>query len=527
MKQQLVSYSRFFRARAKLNLFDSVASAGGTVLLLLLVWRASGFIHSWDGSTFHLPYVAKIAGLCGAECFELAGPLAERYDYIPKFGHYLFAGIWMLAGDASFVGIANVIALGLFIVYLWYAFGVHWGLAIIALVTVPFVRIEASSMTVDLLSNSLVAIGVFGLLDYIINPRTFTVTRAAIIVAGLAAASATKLQVYPVAIVTWAVFILIVFYRHVQGISNGLQFAPKPWSRVAAVALCIVAMSIVSAWQIRNAVVYSNPIYPVKASLLGVDLPGSVGGRASLAEPHIGNHALVRWIASVVEYRAYDNRATPWVKSQGNVPHDSWSFRIGGFYGVYVLLVSFFIIYILRVRAERETRWKIGALLLGYTIMYMFLPASYYLRYNIWWILILVGVALVSISGNWAKARTIGTPERDLFRGVIIICCIASLAASGFRYVSPSGYWSVEEWVTERNYRKEVQKVMSSSDVICAKHPHAFYYASVFHPGSEHKTKQFTPLQYRDRDEGWSERNGCTYVVEPKFSDFLSDRLNQ
>ena len=491
-----------------------LVSFAALVLLFLLGWRAVSLVDNYDGASFHLPYAARIAGICASDCLQLIPWLENRFDHIPKFGHYLFAGVWLLTGSASATGLVNFLALVLLIIYLALAFRVHWGLAALALIAVPFVRIPAVNFSPDLLPNVLVVLGVFTVLAYVLHPKAFSRWHALFGLLAVAAASATKLQVYPVAILVVGLFGLVMFYRHFRQIPNTFSFPPTVSARVLAVLALVLVLALVSSWQIRNAVVYSNPLYPVSVTVLGIELPGRQLDRATLSAPHIDNPPLVRWAASVFEYRAYDQRAWPWSDSQGHVPHDAWSFRIGGFYGVYVMLLLLFLGYMLWHYTQPSYRWKILGFMGLFSLFFMFLPASYYLRYNIWWMLLLVGAALIVASPAFRGATGQRAETLALFRGTVIACCLASLLLTGFRYVTPSNFMSVESWVVARGTTAELQDHMTQDDVVCVRQRMAIYYTRVFHAGAEHRTVQISPQHSRNMsEERIREHYGCTYIA--------------
>lgn len=492
--------------RALLNLF-------ALALLFFVAWRALGFVHGYDSAAFNLPYAARIAGLCGEDCLQLTPDLQTRFEHIPRLGHWLFAGAWMLTSSANAVGVVNFLSLMLVIVYLAWIFRIHWGLATIALIAVPFVRIEAVTASPNLLPAAFLVVGLFSVLDYILNPQGFTRSRAIFGLLMLAAASATKLQVYPVALLSVVYFATVVFWRHYQRKPNTLSFRPTARKRILALTLMIFAMAVTSAWQIRNAVIYKNPLYPVSVSVLGVELPGHFKGRVSLAEPHIDHHPLLRWAASVFEYRAYDHRHTPWTESQGHVQHDAWSFRIGGFNGVYVLLLMLFTSYLLRYRVAPEVRCKIAIFLAVFTLVFALLPASYYLRYNIWWILLLVGVTLIITADNFRVMRDRDTDALPLFRAVVIACCLASLLASGLRYLSPSNVSSARALAMSPTITRIVSDHNGAGSVLCVHQSRAFYYTHFFHEGAVHLTTQLHPRDYEFTDRALNDLYGCTYVV--------------
>ena len=489
-------------------------SALGLVLLFFLGWRALGYIHDYDGVAFHLPYAARVFGLCGEDCLQLTPGLQSRFEYIPPLANWLFGGIWAITGSANAVGMVNYLSLVLLIGYLTWVFRVHWGLATIALVAVPFVRIDAVTISPDFFPAAFLALGLFTVLDYLLNSDSFTRKRAVFGLLMFAAASATKLQVYPIALMGIAIFVIAVLWRHYKQIPNAMSFQPALGGRVLAVLTLIAALTLTSAWQVRNAVVFGNPLYPVSVSVFGMELPGrDFGGRVSLAGPHVDHHPLVRWAASVFEYRAYDQRHTPWTKSQGSVPHDAWSFRIGGFNGIYVMLLMLFVGYLLRYHVEREQAWKIGGFLGFFTLVFMFLPASYYLRYNIWWMLLLVGVALILTADGFRALRTRDIDALPLFRGMLIACCLAGLLASGFRYVTPATGSSAQARAESPRITRVVREYGGPDKVLCVRQNRALYYTSLFHEGSQHLTAQLHPRDFNRSDEYLRVRFGCTHVV--------------
>src|SRR5215204_6894890 len=88
---------------------DLALYAISTAALLLLVRRAySTFDMSWDAIAYHMPYAARGAGICDADCFEMVGYLETLYRALPPAADFLLRLFWKAAG---FPEAANFVAL--------------------------------------------------------------------------------------------------------------------------------------------------------------------------------------------------------------------------------------------------------------------------------------------------------------------------------------------------------------------------------------------------------------------------------
>lgn len=124
-------------------------SAG--LLLVLLIWRAVLTVDPYfDSFAYHLPFAARLAGLCPETCYRMGDYLQAVHDGFPKLFHGLQGLVWRTTGVVQAVDVLNVGALVLFGLILHRSFRVPAAWTFCALVAVPLIQIHATSTYIDL-----------------------------------------------------------------------------------------------------------------------------------------------------------------------------------------------------------------------------------------------------------------------------------------------------------------------------------------------------------------------------------------
>src|SRR4029079_13243095 len=136
----------------------------------------------------------------------------------------------------------------------------------------------------------------------------------------------------------------------------------------------------------------------------------------------------VGWGASVLELGLHP------IASHGRWSIDQWTppsepgYRMGGFFGAYVVVNLLGLLAALRLRPSRET--KIAVLFAGgATVIASVLPQSHELRYSLFWMLLLVALNLIV----WSR-------ERGTTTGLVALGALAIVAwSTGGTYLYASG----------------------------------------------------------------------------------------
>jgi hypothetical protein len=178
----------------------------------------------------------------------------------------------------------------------------------------------------------------------------------------------------------------------------------------------------------------------------------------------------VRFGASVLELglRPVASHAR-WSVDQWTPPSDP-GYRMGGFFGAYVVMNLAALAFAALKRRTHETRVA-AAFVAGATIVVSVLPQSHELRYYLFWMLLLVALNLVL----WSRERPITTG----------LSCAVALAivgwSTGGTYLYASGD-SFAQLVAAKVDRTTLEKIEPGQRVCIGRQPWTFLYAPIFHP---------------------------------------------
>ncbi len=418
---------------------------------------------AWDVWYYHLPFAARIAGIVPAEQFAYDPMNQARFDGFPLLGEALQGVLWRITGRAES---ANVVAFAALPLFAWFAkrrLDVPMHFTLIALLAVPLVQIHATSCYVDLPGNA--AMGALVLLTIHAWADERQPDWRVLVGAGVAAAIAanTKALMHPIVLVAL--------------VALGARALPtlvrtRRWRVIALIAL---AMPLIFATPLKNLIEHKNPYYPVAFELFGRMLPGPDEPYSS--SPVWLEHAPrpVRFFCSVLEI-GMGSEPKRWTVDQWTPP-DAPAYRMGGFFGVYVL----FHLVLFAWRCVRERRDRVvGVAAVGFgvlTAIVSMLPQSHELRYYMGWMMVLVTLNL------WLAQRS--TLPSFVRLGNVALGCAVMLAAvlviTRGEYVYPSGE-SFKELVHAAVNDGALGKVQEGEHV-CVRHaPWNFLWAARFHP---------------------------------------------
>jgi hypothetical protein len=464
------------------------------LLLILLLLRAVLTVDPYfDTFAYHLPFAARLSGICPESCYRMGEYLEAAYDGFPKLLHGLQGLVWRITGLAQAVDVLNVGALVLFCLFLrrWFQVPLAW--AFCGLVAVPLIQIHATSTYIDLPSNLAVAAAILALPVLARAPETFGWRKLAIFMPpGLpqtANHSCGRCRLCPVR------------DNRVCCVASGRRVGPfipgRRASWLGLLCLLVLAGAAMGAKLVENAIAHGNPFYPVRLALLGFVLNGTIDAlgpdQASLAETWRSVPSPLRWLASVLEMGAYDYRQLPWTYDQGYCEtalswKDCWrpvsaSFRMGGYFVPYVLSLVIFLGWRLASQL-REDRRVLIATFVGTTLLACLLPRSHELRYYLFWMIVLVALGLIVVFDQCDSAIRAGAKASTLLGLIIIVALASVLSLTQGRYVTPIGP-NVTTVIDTLGVKDRVAAI-SDGTVVCVDsgwQPFTFLFAPVLHPG--------------------------------------------
>ncbi len=445
--------------------------------LSLAVAAWSDVSQAYDVWYYHVPFAARLVGIVDASSYAFSADNEARFAGFPLLGELLQGVMWRATGHVAATNLVSLAALFAFPVFLRRMFGTPLHLALLALLAIPLVHIHATSSYVDLPANvclAMLLLAVYRALVATSPPSPRYLAGCGVLAA---AAANTKFQLVPIVTVASAVLLVrsLPALPRLRSISVSTRSAT--WQRLAVIAL---ALPIVFATPLENVVVHGNPVWPVELRVLGRSLP-HVDEAYESSPAHLeGTPRPLRFVRSVLEL---DNRpiATQrrWSLDQWTPP-DEPGYRMGGYFGAYVVINVLALAGAAWRRRTRETRMAV-ALFAGVTVAAAFVPQSHELRYYMHWMLLLVSLNLVlwASEARWA----IGLAAASAFAVVTWSTDAAFLYASG----------STFEELVERRVDRSVIEAAAAGERLCIdRQPFTFLYAPAFHTKKDYVVQEAT-----------------------------------
>jgi hypothetical protein len=433
-----------------------------------------------DALAYHLPFAARYVGLCDDDCYEFLPIFDKLFRSFPPLPDWLLGIFWRLTGrpeGANFVALTSLMVLT---IYIWRFLKVPWGLAVISLLAIPVVQVFATSSYIDLTVNAAASICILSIFNLAMYPGRFGWPSVAAFCASLVFLGNAKLQMFGISALCGIAFVVLTSVSRDTPVHG---FWRVHWRNPLGIA-AILLLGLATAYSgIHNFITFGNPVYPVQVSLLGFQLPGLLEPIAANSRPAYLADAPgpVAWLLSVLEFKAFDARHTPWTLGQADIPVTTDSYRMGGYFGVYVLLiVSMF--WFASASSPRRERWIARSFVMILSLFTAIMPAANELRYYMFWM-----ICLVTITLHLALANTERTTQRLIV--AIVICCGAYVTIlSGGRFFRMGG-GDAEAIVNGLGVRAEIDAVKDGA-TMCVKDklPLTFLYAKVFHPGRNYRT---------------------------------------
>jgi hypothetical protein len=346
---------------------------------------------------------------------------------------------------------------------------------VLALMAIPLVHLHATSAYVDLPGNTCAAILVLSV--YALWADEGPVSDRSLLAIGLAAAGAANMrfQLHLVVLLMLAA----AAARVIPELRRDLRGPDRRRAR-RRLAWIAVALPIVFASPLKNAIVHHNPYYPMKLALGPVTLPGPEGVY-SHAPPYLAKAPRpVRFAYSLLEIgiRPMSDRRR-WTVDQW-MPSDSTGNRMGGFFGVYVVYHAILFVYQVARDRSRAARAS-GILFGGLTVASSLQPQSHELRYYLYWMIALVSLNLVLASRRGAPRPILARPEAVGVASVAALAVVLAVTRCGYAYPSGSTFG---EFARAKVDARVLGQIREGDRVCLSKEPWNILYAAPFHaPG--------------------------------------------
>lgn len=443
----------------------------------LMISTLIGALHdvsrAWDVWYYHMPFAARLAGILPRELFTFDAGNEARFRGFPLLGELLQGWFWRITGRPETANLVAFSSVPVFGIFLRYRFGVPLYLSTLGLLAVPLVQLHMTSCYVDLPGNTAAAVLILLTLES--YARSEPPTARALILAVFAAAFAanTKTLLHPVVL---AALILLLLRAAVLHAGAGFFTIRARW--LAALGAMLIALVLVYATPLKNIVVHGNPYYPLDFTALGHHFPGleqpyesSPRWLASASRP-------VRFVASILElHSAPLADRQRWTVDQWTIP-DAPGYRMGGFFGAYVVGQLIFFVYQLVRQRSRQAR-RVGGAFALLTVLTSALPQSHELRYYMYWIIVLISLNL------WLGCEK----SEGTLLGIMSAAALGIvLAVTHCGYVYPSGS-SFKELVREKVHGLPFNQLVNGASLCVTRPPYELLWAAPFHPPYNYRVK--------------------------------------
>lgn len=380
--------------------------------------------YSWDVVAYHLPFTALKFGILDLSQYSMSPHLSEAYLGFPDLIYYIKGALWFVTGDASSMNLVNIFTIFTFCFFCFFVLNIRFFWSLVSLLSIPILHVAIAGGMVDFATNVFLAICTISLLLLTTiekgNRRLlYWFYISAFLAAGV------KAQAIPFVGLMLCFFFI---YGLLQAVSKKEKYDFGFWFIFIIVSLIIMYKPL------TNLFIYGNPLYPVKISIFGFDLPGifvpiwpDPQYLANFPQP-------VRWILSVLEYDAFSMRPIPYTVDQGDVPANAHSFRMGG-YNCFLVLFSLVILALVASKTKSMVVYRIIAAIIFLGAIISFLPGSNELRYYSFWMIFTVISTLYACEIASAAENSDGLIiVRKLYKASLIICLIYFMMITGGRY---------------------------------------------------------------------------------------------
>lgn len=415
---------------------------------------------AWDVWYYHLPFAARIAGIVDAHAFAFSPTNQARFDGFPLLAETLQGLAWRALGRPEAANLVSFAALPALAWLLRRDHGVPPHLTFLALVAVPLVQIHATAAYVDLFANALCAVLVLSAFRMIARDEAPSARRMVALGLVAAAAANSKFQIVPIVLLACAVVVSWALWKS------------DARARLVHLAIALAALPLVMATPLKNALRHGNPVWPIELHVLGRALPSLEGAYASSPVWLEGVPRPVRFLASVLELGARPiAEGRRWSIDQW-APPDHPAYRMGGYFGAYVVVVVAAIALSLARKRTREAKVAAG-FAAGLTAVVSVLPQSHELRYYLVWMLVMVALAVILW---WREAELRASLVATAALLVVAVSTEGTyLWASGDRFAT---------LVASKVDPALVSTFRAGERACVAREPWTFLYAPTFHRGA-------------------------------------------
>lgn len=478
----------FFRPSFSFNFvlnFTAFAVALCAVLRNLLCVDLSN--DTWQ---YHLPFAARIWGIVPKQMFELPDFHENYYAGFPLLLEFLQGGAWALFHSVHAIGLVNIVLITSFFIFLRSYLDIPYRLAIISLFAVPMFQAHTACWYIDLPANLFASI--FILMNFLLftRPNFLNAKNIILMFAAAACAANTKFQMLPVT----GLFYLAFMARTVCLKTGPLKEIRQKWKVGGlVVAAFLLLMPVIFLTETKNVLLHHHPIYP-----MNIKDPETLINIGIYVPQDLKDAPMpFKWFHSLFETRTTAGR---WTIDASSETLDSPGFRLGGYFGVYVIFQLLVFAWICLKKRDRGT--VVAAVIMAtLTTLTSFLPQAHELRYYLYWV-----ICLICFNAFFLHQRNATSPTSSVFfKGYEAVCwgvLVFVLILTGGKFIKPE-YRSFRDIKNSIKQISSLQPFIRPGDSFCFyRHDwRGFFIASQFNPPKPYSVKAaFSLSECRDKD---------------------------
>ncbi len=488
-------------------------------LFLVLALRAAVSIDLSPDAWWHrLPWAARLAGLMPADGYVWNDLWEQRFAGFPLLIEWLQGQLWRVTGRPEAANAVALASLVLFVLFLRVRFKVPMTLALLGLVAIPLVQVQATGTSADLPANLALTAALL-MLRPLFSVRTPPSTNdVAMFFLACALAAHAKLEMLPLVGVVFVLgFLGLTWVR----LRRGKEGSHRTLRVLGAWIFAALAVGIVFLIPIKNLVLHGDPVYPMGlragalsytgpqdsfelradgltrvspavapapvAATPAASAPAAPASRlATLAQP-IADRAEI-WSEAVLDVGAQPLFGdASWARAgAGKYP---LAVRDGGFLGWYVL----FNLALFAALVLVGLLYRLGILILFgiSTLLAVMMPYQTDLHHYLFWMTLLVSLNLIMLRpGGDKKPSSASTRFQRIFGLVALVALALGIYATRGATILPT-FQSADALIAAKRDNDTLNQVAShpASCLVGEEKDLVFMYAPLFNAGKEYRLK--------------------------------------
>ena len=431
---------------------------------------------NWDVWSYHMPFAGLLWGMSSPETILFDTDIQVRFEGFAIFGEFLQGFFWFITGRFESGNLVGFLSLVLYLYFLKTRFNVPIYLSAIALLAVPLVQMHAVSSYVDLPSSLAVAVTIMMTYRLYARPDEFGRHDLYLLFLGSACAANMRLKLIPIIFIILCFAVPKLILHHYR---DRKPEAGDKYVNFLKLSVLCAALAIVFATPIKNTLINGNPVYPVKIQIGSITLNHYESMSKSPQIPGQNTPRPVFWLYSIFEFLPMSLFFRDWVINAWWV----WAgTRFGGYFGAYVLFQLIFFVGLVRHIKSRETK-IISVIFITMTLVTSIMPASEFLRYYMYWMIVLISINLYLVCHLSTQSSL---PKFLSPQSMSLAACVALLIVITFTkaaYVSPR-FYSLEDF-SQRMVRPELLSSIQKGEGGCVSRrqiPYFYLYSSALNP---------------------------------------------